>query len=112
MASPDEEIHIRDVEASAGSKNNVARWVLIFGTAIAAILLLSVWIIGASTQDEIEGAATVDQRIRAAEDRAGGSSSTDGVLLGDEGSARTLQNQPGAADANTTTTMPNPANRN
>lgn len=71
MAGPDDEVHIDDVSASGGSKENVGRWVLIIGTLVAIVLLSATWIIGAWTQGDVEEEATVSGQIASEEDDAG-----------------------------------------
>lgn len=80
MAAPEEEIHIRDTEATGASKEGVGRWVLIFGTLIAIALLGAVALFGGLSQGDVEEEATVSGKIQSVEQ----DSANDGVLLGDE----------------------------
>lgn len=79
MATPQngEEIHVDEIEASAGEKAGVGRYVLIFGTLIGIILLGGVALIGGLSQGDVEEEVTVSGRIQSTE---GGSESNDGVL--------------------------------
>lgn len=86
MAVPDEEVHIRDTEATAASRENVGRWVLIFSTLIAIVLLGAVALFGGLSQDTVEEEATVSSRIQSVEDE----NTDDGVLLGEEAGAADL----------------------
>lgn len=86
MARPDEEIHIRDTEATAASKEGVGRWVLIFSTLIAIVLLGGVALFGGLSQGDVEEEATVSGRIDSVENDSG----QDGVLLGEDSGAREL----------------------
>ena len=86
MAGPDEEIHIRDTEATGASKENVGRWVLIFSTLIAIVLLGGVALFGGLSQGTVEEEATVSGKISSVEDDG----DNDGVLLGEESGAADL----------------------
>jgi len=46
---PDEEVHIEDDDARAGSTPGVLRYVLLFSTALAIIAMTLVWVIPALT---------------------------------------------------------------
>lgn len=47
MHTEDNQIHVSETEASAGSKEGVVRWVLIIGTLLAIALLTIIWVTGA-----------------------------------------------------------------
>lgn len=47
MHREDDEIHVDDIEASAGSKEGVVRWVLGIGLVLAIATLSFIWITGA-----------------------------------------------------------------
>ena len=95
MARPDEEIHIRDTEATGASKEGVGRWVLIFSTLIAIVLLGAVALFGGLSQGTVEEEATVSGKISSVEDDG---SDNDGVLLGEERGAADLTPDDTAAD--------------
>lgn len=86
MAAPNDEVHIRDTEATGASKEGVGRWVLIFSTLIAIILLGAVALFGGLSQGDVEEEATVSGRIQSVEDR----DANDGVLLGEDAGAADL----------------------
>ena len=90
-AGPNDEVHIRDIEATGGSKEGVVRWVLVIGTGITILALLGTALIGGLSQDTIEEEATVSGKIQSTESDRG----NDGVLLGDDGSgsARDVEDQ-------------------
>lgn len=58
MEKRGEEVHVDVEEARAGSTPHVVRYVLMFGLALAIIALSAIWITGALTDDNPEGAAT------------------------------------------------------
>ena len=78
MANHNNHQHVSDVEASAGSKEGVVRWVLLGGLVLAVVLLSLVWIIPAATNDETTIDATASERI--SEDQANQSSDTDSIV--------------------------------
>lgn len=104
-AGPNDEVHIRDIEATGASKEGVGRWVLLLGTALVILLLGAVALFGGLSQDTVEEEATVSGRIDSVEQDSG----TDGVLLGDDGSesARDIGDQDGSTAAGET--IPNAA---
>lgn len=77
MQSDGNKTEVTDVEARAGSKEGVVRWVLIIGTLLAVILLSAIWIFGAASQDPADSQINVSDRIQA-EDQAAG---IDGVTI-------------------------------
>lgn len=105
MANPDEEVRIRDIEATGASKEGVGRWVLIFGTALVILLLGAVALFGGLSQDTVEEEATVSGRIDSVEQGTG--ANNDGVLLGEGGSARDIDEDAGNVGA--VSTIPNAA---
>ncbi|GMM92638.1 hypothetical protein [Qipengyuania sp. MTN3-11] len=72
MHTDGEEVHVSETEASGGSKEGVVRWVLIFGTILAILLLSAIWIFGAASQGDVEEEATVSGSIQSAEDETAG----------------------------------------
>lgn len=104
MANPDEEVHIRDTEATAASKEGVGRWVLIFGTALVILLLGAVALFGGLSQGDVEEEATVSGRIDSVENE---DADSDGVLLGDDGSTGEIEE--GDYNDGPISTIPNPA---
>ncbi|MXO85945.1 hypothetical protein GRI38_07850 [Altererythrobacter aurantiacus] len=90
MRQDGDETHVSDVEASGGSKEGVVRWVLIIGTLVTIVLLSAVWIIGASTQGDIEEEATVSGVISSQEE----DEATDSIIL-------ETDDRPGADDTAT-----------
>lgn len=107
-AGPNDEVHIRDIEATGASKEGVGRWVLVIGTGIAILALLGTALMGGLSQDTIEEEATVSGKIQSTEQ----DSSNDGVLLGDDGSgsARDVDDQNTTGE--TSETVPNAAEQN
>ena len=57
MESRGEEIHVDTDEARAGSTPSVVRYVLLVSLALAIVALSAVWITGALTDDNPEGAS-------------------------------------------------------
>lgn len=49
MQTPKNEIHVSATEASAGSKPNAVRYVLLIGLLLTIIALSAIWIVGASS---------------------------------------------------------------
>ncbi len=107
MAGPDEEIHIRDIEATGASKEGVGRWVLILSTVLVILLLGGVALWGGMSQGLVEEEATVSGKIQSVE---GGNESNDGVLLGEDGSARDIGDNSTAGE--TLDTVPNTREQN
>lgn len=76
-------INVDEVEASAGSKEGVVRWVLLGGLLLAVLFMALVWIIPAMMQDG-EGAGDVSGQIQAG--KATGSGTTDSIVgIGSDG---------------------------
>ena len=57
METRGEEVHVDMEEARAGSTPNVVRYVLLVSLTLAIIALSAIWITGALTDDNPEGAA-------------------------------------------------------
>lgn len=72
-----DEVHVETTEASGGSKEGVVRWVLIFGTLLAIVLLSAIWMTGAAFQGDVEEEATVSGRIASEADDG---DSTDSIV--------------------------------
>lgn len=53
------EVHIDEQDAAGGSKEGVVRWVLLISLLSAILILSTIWIIGAVTQDDSEEEATI-----------------------------------------------------
>ena len=68
-----DEIHIDETDASAGQKTGHMRWVLGLGLLIAVAAMSVAWIIPASSEGDVESAATV--------------SGTQEAMSGDDGDA-------------------------
>ena len=94
MAEPHNHKHVTDVEASAGSKEGVVRWVLLGGLVLAVILLSLVWIIPAATNDETTIDATASERVQ--ENQAEQGSDTDSIV----GAAEPESDDTSPTDAN------------
>ena len=58
METRGEEVHVDMEEARAGTTPNVVRYVLLVSLTLAIIALSAIWITGALTDDNPEGAAT------------------------------------------------------
>ena len=54
MEKRGDEVHMDETEASAGSKENVVRWVLLVGLVLAIAFLTVIWMTGALTHDGYE----------------------------------------------------------
>lgn len=78
MHTEGEEVHIDETEASGGSKEGVVRWVLVFGTLLAIVLLSVIWIIPAMMQGDVEEEATVSGRLESEARNEG--DSTDSIV--------------------------------
>ncbi len=79
MHTEGEEVHIDETEASGGSKEGVVRWVLVFGTLLAIVLLSVIWIIPAMMQGDVEEEATVSGRLESEARNEG--DSTDSIVF-------------------------------
>jgi hypothetical protein len=64
MERQGDEIHLETDEARGASSPNIVRWVLGISLFAAIALLSVIWITGAATQGEAEGAGTADERAR------------------------------------------------
>ena len=73
MVDDNREIHIEDTAARGGSKEGVVRWVLLFGTLGAIVLLSIIWMTGALTQGDQEEEITATGNMEATSDDAGDS---------------------------------------
>ena len=71
MVDDNREIHIEDTAASGGSKEGVVRWVLLFGTLGAIVLLSIIWMTGALTQGDQEEEITATGNMEATSDDEG-----------------------------------------
>ena len=80
MQRQGDETHFETDEARGASSPNIVRWVLGISLFAAIALLSAIWIFGAATQNEVEGAGTADGRQRALQDygSAGGVLSSEG----------------------------------
>ena len=107
-AGPNDEVHIRDIEATGASKEGVGRWVLILSTALVILLLGGVALFGGLSQDTVEEEATVSGRIQSTEQ----GSSNDGVLLGDDGSGSGRDVDDQNTTGQTSETVPNAVEQN
>ena len=58
MEKQGDEIHVDDIEASAGETSGHMRWVLGIGLFLAIAILSVIWISGALTQGDVEEEAT------------------------------------------------------
>lgn len=66
MHKDGESVHLTEEEASGGSKDGVVRWVLIFGTLLAIVVLSAIWITGAmSNTDPDADNVNVSAKMRA-----------------------------------------------
>lgn len=95
MERQGDEVHMDTTEASAGSRENVVRWVLIVGTFLAIVLLSVAWITGALTTDKYAEEASVGGQI-ALEDEG---DSTDSIVIED---ADDIEGAPETANPDTT----------
>ncbi|WP_394270983.1 hypothetical protein [Qipengyuania sp.] len=91
------QVNVDEVEASAGSKEGVVRWVLIGGLLLAVLFMSLVWIIPALMQDG-EGSGDVSGQIQSGESRTDTDSivgvepmdaETDSETAGADGEVRT-----------------------
>ncbi len=102
-----DEVHVDSTEASGGSKDGVVRWVLIFGTLLAIVLLSAIWMTGAAFQGEVESEGDVSGQIAAEEDDGGSNDSIvsdadqfdAGNSISADTPAGTIENEAGPAEA-------------
>lgn len=79
-------VNVDEVEASAGSKEGVVRWVLLGGLLLAVLFMALVWIIPSLMQDG-EGAGDVSGQIQAGESNANGNTDSIIGVEADDGTA-------------------------
>lgn len=65
MAQPEPEIQVTPVEARAGSKTGMMRWVLLISLTLAVAAMTIIWITGALSQDDVESQGTATGREEA-----------------------------------------------
>jgi hypothetical protein len=71
MEKQGQEIHVDEVEASAGETSGRVRWILAIGTILAIVLLTIIWVSGALSQGDIEEEATATGIIESTDDGNG-----------------------------------------
>jgi hypothetical protein len=76
-----DEIHTDTTEASAGSRENVVRWVLLVGLVLAIGLLTIIWVTGALSHPEGTGEGNVST---ATADQSGDGTGTDSIVTPQE----------------------------
>lgn len=59
----DGEVHIEEEEAIASSREGVVRWVLLFSTLAAALILTIIWVAGAWMQGDVEEEAVMSEQV-------------------------------------------------
>jgi len=86
MARPDRPEVVDQVDAKAGTREGVVRWVLGISFALAIAALTLIWVTGALTQGPVESQQNVQRKVEAErEQRGDNDSSIDGVLVDDPG---------------------------
>ncbi|MCX9147269.1 hypothetical protein [Erythrobacter sp. WG] len=86
MARPDRPEVVDQVDAKAGTREGVVRWVLGISFALAIAALTVIWVTGALTQGPVESQQNVQRKVEAErEQRGDNDSSIDGVLVDDPG---------------------------
>jgi len=81
MPEHDRQTRIDGTDASGGSKSGVVRWVLGISLTLAIVAMSIIWITGALSQNDVEGAGTATARDEAQREQAAPErSSIDGVV--------------------------------
>ncbi|WP_379922401.1 hypothetical protein [Erythrobacter sp. R86502] len=81
MSVNDRRTRIDETDASAGSKSGVVRWILLISLGLAIVAMTVIWMTGALSQNDVEGAGTATGRAEAQREAAApDSSSIDGVV--------------------------------
>lgn len=84
MPDPDRPTRIDEVDAKAGSKEGVVRWVLLISLGLTIIALTLIWVTGALTQGPVESQQNVERKLEAQRELRGeDDSSIDGIVVDD-----------------------------